>query len=169
MEINIKALGERVKEIRKELKLSQGDFGKQLGVQNHVIYNLESGRNKTINETLLKFMCNQYGINKNWLFYGIGNKFIEDNNNLLVQFKNKYNLSNLEYKILEGYLNLDDKQRKAVDDFLHRIITPEPPTVDYKEAETVLVAARGNANLEIASDDDAVKKDIENYIPPTKL
>lgn len=169
MEINIKALGERVKEIRKELKLSQGDFGKQLGVQNHVIYNLESGRNKTINETLLIFMCNQYGICKDWLFYGIGNKFIENSDSLLTQLKNKYNLSNLEYKIFESYLNLDCEQRKAVEDFINEILSPEPPSNKSNDDYTTLAAARGNSNLEIVSDDDAVRKDLENYIPPTDL
>lgn len=37
------------------------------------------------------------------------------------------------------------------------------------QEEYIQVAARGNSELEIVSDDDAVRKDLENYKPPTDL
>ena len=91
---------------------------------------------------------------------GIGEMYITTQDNLLNQLKNKFNLSDLEYKILKSYLELDESQRSAVEDFIEQIIGPEP---------TITVAARGNSELKIIADDDTVRKDLENYKPPTDL
>lgn len=64
-------VGDRIKEIRKEAKLSQTDFGKKLGVSRDVIGNLEYGRVE-LKEYMLKLICKTFYINEKWLLTGEG-------------------------------------------------------------------------------------------------
>ena len=105
-------LGERVKEIRKELKLTQEEFGSKIGVQNHVIYNLEAGRNKTVNEPMLISLCAQYGINKDWLFYGKGNKYVRTKESLIDELTQKYNLNVFGKQIIQTFLEMSESERQ---------------------------------------------------------
>lgn len=114
---NTEEIGKRVLEIRTELHLTRESFGKKVGVKGSVIQNIEQNRNKKLNEPLLSSIATEYEINKDWLLYGKGSKYL-DKEELLKEMKEKYNLSNLEYKILWAYLSLDSPQRKAVEKFV---------------------------------------------------
>lgn len=156
-------ISDRIKMIRKGTGLNQTKFGEKLGVSRSVIKNIELNLNKNgIPDNIIKLISCTFSINETWIKTGIGEMYIETENSLINQLKDKYNLSNLEYKILTAYLELDEKQRKAVEDFIQKIIGPEPPAIE-------LVAARGDSELEIVSDDEAERKDIENYVSPTEL
>lgn len=155
---------ERLKQIRKNAKMTQQNFAEELGMMRSAYANYEIGR--TIpSASFIKLVCYKFNVDENWLVNGTGEMYVETEDSILNQLKNTYNLSNLEYKILTAYLELDTSQRKAVEEFIHKITNPEPPaSKDYN-----LVAARGNSELEIISDDEAVRKDIENYTPPTEI
>jgi transcriptional regulator with XRE-family HTH domain len=66
--------GERLKKIRKELKLSQEEFGKQLGLTRAAIAAVEANNNKFSNEVLCKLAMN-FDVNLNYLLVGKGNIF----------------------------------------------------------------------------------------------
>lgn len=67
----------RIKAIRKSLKLSQREFGEKLGVSRDVISNIEYGRVPP-KKLLLQHMCQQYGVNEHWLETGEGEMFSKD-------------------------------------------------------------------------------------------
>lgn len=62
---------DRIKEIRKSLKLSQTDFGKRLGASRDVINNIENGRNEPT-EIILKLISKEFNISLDWLENGEG-------------------------------------------------------------------------------------------------
>lgn len=156
------SIGKRVLEIRKEFKLSREAFGLKIGVQGSVIRNIEENNNKKINEPLLISISAQYGINKDWLLYGKGDKYIKTKDSLIEELVNTYNLGFYGEQIIRTYLDLPDDKKAVIEDFIEQL-------TKNSSVDTTLAAARGNAELEIVSDDEAVKKDIENYEPPTKL
>jgi len=154
-------LDERIKEIRDYFSLSRAAFGEKIGVTGDAINNWERGRAE-VKEYFIKLLCSAYNVSEVWLRYGKGDMFTENKQDILQQLKEEYNLTNMEYAIIENYLNLSIKQRESVVEFLNNLINPQP-------TPTVKVAARGNASLEIPSDDEADKADIENYKPPTDI
>ena len=119
--IDLKALGERVLEIRKETKLSREKFGLKIGVQGDVIRNIEDNRNKKINEPLIISISTQYGINKDWLLYGSGDKYIKSKDSVLEELKSTYNLSEYAMLILESYLELSDSEKEFFDSYLKNL------------------------------------------------
>jgi len=67
-------IGERIKELRNDLKLSQTEFGKKLGVSRDTINNLERNR-VDIKDLIIKSICHEFNVNELWLRSGDGDMF----------------------------------------------------------------------------------------------
>lgn len=142
-------MDKRLKIIRKQLNLTQEEFANILGVKRTSYASYETGRVIPASP-FIKLICNKYSINEEWLVSGTGEIFINSNGDLLELLKSKYKLSNFEFKILKTYLELDVNQRKAVENFAHKIFSSEPDSVTAKD----------NSHLEIVSDDKAIGKEV---------
>ena len=145
-----------------EYSIKKEKFGTKFGVTGDAIYNIENARNKALNIPLILSISAQYGINKDWLLYGTGEKYVKTKKSIIDELVNTYNLSCCGEQIIRTYLELPDDKRAVIDDFVEKL-------ANNLNVDTTLVAARSNAELRIISDDDAVRKDLENYIPPTDL
>jgi transcriptional regulator with XRE-family HTH domain len=62
---------ERLKEFRKSLGLTQGAFGKKIGMSDVAISHMESGRT-AISEQNLHLICLTFGLREDWLRTGEG-------------------------------------------------------------------------------------------------
>jgi len=60
--------------LRKELGLTQKQFGERIGVQRGTVTNYEIGRNIPT-ETVRLMICREYGVKREWLETGIGEMF----------------------------------------------------------------------------------------------
>ncbi len=69
-------INERIKLLRKTLKLSQTDFGKNLGVSRDVINNIDRSTVEP-KPLLLEHICAVYNVNPDWLIHGTGEMFLE--------------------------------------------------------------------------------------------
>lgn len=66
----------RIKQIRKDHKLTQVEFGERIGVKGNTVTNYETGlRNPT--DAVILAICREFGINKDWLLTGKGEPTIE--------------------------------------------------------------------------------------------
>lgn len=76
---------ERIKELRKMLKLNQADFGSRVGVKGNTIGNYELGlRNPS--EAVIFSICREFNVNESWLRTGTGEIFndIDRENQLMM-------------------------------------------------------------------------------------
>ena len=107
----------RVKELRKELRLSQEEFGRKLGVSRGVIVNVELNRAE-IKPLFIEHLCLIFNVNKSWLFTGFGPMFNEDKKSLaLEQFCAEYHLDEIDRQMIECYLQLDAVKRQGFKDY----------------------------------------------------
>lgn len=67
----------RLKQVRKQLGLSQQDFGKALGVSNTAISKLENGENN-VTDQMAKLICREFNVDYIWLTTGKGEMFSSD-------------------------------------------------------------------------------------------
>ena len=65
---------DRIREVRKALKMSQGDFGKQLGLTQVTLSMIEGGKSVIIDKNV-KLICTTFNINEHWLRTGEGQMF----------------------------------------------------------------------------------------------
>ena len=73
--MNILSLGEKIKKLRKELDLTQREFGERIGIKGNTIAQYELGRNEPI-DAVISLICREFGVNENWLRDGTGEMFV---------------------------------------------------------------------------------------------
>ena len=66
---------DRIKKIRKELDLTQREFGERIGVKGNTIAQYEMGRNKPI-DSVFSLICREFNVNEDWLRNGNGDMFL---------------------------------------------------------------------------------------------
>lgn len=71
-------MGDRFKELRKALSLTQQKFADELYLSRIFVAQIEMGL-KTPSERTIKDICRKFKVNYDWLVYGTGNMFQDDN------------------------------------------------------------------------------------------
>ena len=64
-------MNDRIKKIRRELKMTQDDFGKRIGLARNSVANYEIGR-RTPTTAVITSICREFGVNEVWLRTGEG-------------------------------------------------------------------------------------------------
>ena len=64
-------IGSRIKQVRKEASLTQGEFGARIGISLSGVSSLEVGKN-TPSEQPIRAICSEFSINRDWLVDGVG-------------------------------------------------------------------------------------------------
>ena len=71
---------DRIKKLRKELNLTQNQFGEKIGVKGNTITNYETGL-RTPTDTVINNICKTFNVNEHWLRDGTGEMFLEQTRN----------------------------------------------------------------------------------------
>lgn len=69
-------MGDRIRQLRKALGLTQQEFADRIGVKRNTIAQYEIGRNEPI-ESILSLICREFDVNEEWLRTGSGEMFRE--------------------------------------------------------------------------------------------
>lgn len=69
-------MNNRLKELRKELGLTQREFAEKIGIKQNTVAQYEMGRNNPI-DAVIALICRRWNVNENWLRSGKGSMFIE--------------------------------------------------------------------------------------------
>lgn len=96
-------MNERLKLLRKHLHLSGEKFGKKIGLGKVAISDMENGRYKLTEQTILS-ICREYNVNEAWLRTGKGEMFVKKDDSLEDLFSDA---SDLEKSIIAAYLSID--------------------------------------------------------------
>lgn len=116
-------MNERIKELRKELKLTQQEFADALNIKRGAVANYEIGRNEPI-DAVVSLICKTFNVNEEWLRSGAGDMFLElpeeDEeaayvSELLEDSDN--DLYKLIKEIMHTYHDLTPKSKEVVRDF----------------------------------------------------
>lgn len=67
-------MNERIKQLRKHLRLNQTDFGAKIGIKQTSIANYESGTRVPL-DTVIASICREFGVSEQWLREGVGEMF----------------------------------------------------------------------------------------------
>ena len=113
---------DRIKLLRKELKVSQTRFGEMLGVSKSVIVNLELSRVE-LKDMMINLICKTFNVNPLWLTEGQGEMFFDTPQAIIDDLADEFNLTELEKKIVSNFVNLSETQRKQIIETIHNLIT----------------------------------------------
>ena len=114
----------RLKELRKELKLTQAEFGEKLGITAAAISDIEKGR-RNLTDRNINLICEKFYVSEEWLREGIGDIFIpqlpEDEFSRLISEIEEGNDDQLKTTI-KMFVQLDEKGRKIVLDLINSLL-----------------------------------------------
>lgn len=102
---------ERLKQLRKKLKLSQAAFAKVLGLSQSAIGDIESGRN-SLNERNFTAICREFNVNPSWLRDGVGEMFL--NPSALDKLAAEYDLTPEESALIKTFAELPAADRQVI-------------------------------------------------------
>lgn len=115
--------GERIRMLRKELKMNQNDFGARIGLASNTITNYETDRRNPSNQ-VLELICREFNVNEEWLRTGEGEMFVwlpvEDEYFRAAAELSKNN-DKLAMQAVIEYWKLDEDSKKLLKNFILHI------------------------------------------------
>lgn len=103
----------RIIQIRKRYKLSQERFAERLGLSRNFINQVENG-SKNISDRTISDICREFNVNEEWLRNGTGEIFNKETTFSLDDYAKNNNLTEIEKKLIVGFMRLDPEVREAV-------------------------------------------------------
>ncbi len=113
-------MNERIKALRKSLKISQDAFGRRIGISGASVSRLESGENVPSPQTVA-FICKEFGVSEEWLREGTGD-MRKASSSEAERLTKKYSFPDIVGKLLTVYEGLNYKQQEAVLEYAQRFI-----------------------------------------------
>lgn len=132
-------INKRIKLLRQTIGDSQDIFGEKMGISKSGVSALESGTRK-VNNKHIRMLQMSYNINEVWLRTGEGNMFIEKQKSpVLDELKEEYKLTENELRLLEGYLDLPESDRKQFINIVHNLIEHANNTEDINTQRKIVI------------------------------
>lgn len=156
-------MNERLIYIRKTLDLTQEQFGNRLGVTRAAISRLESG-GRNITEQMIMSICREFNVREEWLRYGIEPQFNDPDTFSLDEYAKQKGLSELEFEIIKGYMELDKDLRKGLMAHLKSIFNKPTAESEKQDEEKDLSPPRVAEEVkEYSSKEPSVEELEEEY------
>lgn len=128
----IKQLKERIKQVRKDFKLTQVEFGEKIGVKGNTITNYENGlRNPT--DAVILSICREFSVNEHWLRTGEGEPYIKGSDDELAElvgrlYKDKGSMRyKMSLELCRSMEKMTDEQLMAFAEFVKRLAEAATP------------------------------------------
>lgn len=146
-------IGDRLKQLRKELDLTQEAFASRIGSVQNTITGYESGR-RNPSAPVISLICREFGVNEEWLRTGTGEMFEPDSNDELEALAKKYDLSNADQVLIEKYVNLKPGSREAIINFITDVVAGLDGAADL------------NSKGDVYADIPDTPEELERKFPP---
>lgn len=114
--------GNRILELRKTLGLTLEKFGDRLGVTKTTISRIEK-EERSMTEQMAKSICREFNVNLLWLKEGKGDMFTVTPQGVVDELAEDFKLDDVDKKIIEKYLELNDSQRAVIKEYIKSIFT----------------------------------------------
>jgi transcriptional regulator with XRE-family HTH domain len=106
-------INQRVKLLRKELNLTQGEFAKIISVSASLITYIEQGK-RTVNDRHIRLICDSFDVNPQWLKTGEGDRYNSEKGSNVTKLLALF--GNLKPRYQEFVLNQVDQFLKMQDE-----------------------------------------------------
>ena len=110
-------MNNRIKLLRKNLNLSQEEFGTRIGITRASISNIEKGT-RNMSEQTVKSIYREFNVSPLWLKTGEGDIFLKFPDTLLDELADEYKLTEIEKKLVSSFLKLNHSDREIITSYL---------------------------------------------------
>ena len=106
-------MNERIKEIRKFLRLTQTAFADRIGVRQQTIAMIEASKSNP-SDQLINSISREFRVNETWLRTGTGDMFIPSPEDEIDNLCERYGLNRAARVLIEKFVTLPEQDRHAV-------------------------------------------------------
>ena len=111
----MKSINDRIAAVYKKLDIKQFEFAEKIGVSQAYISKLfKEDSDKTPSDRLIRIISTEFNVDENWLRTGEGEMFNESDEFSLDEYARQHDMSEMDLKIIKGFLDLDPEVRKIV-------------------------------------------------------
>ena len=114
-------IGERIKQLRKELGMTQAVFAERIGIRQNSVAVIEMGKNMPSDQTVA-FICREFRVNEEWLRTGAGEMFIPTPASIVDELAEEYHLCPEAQAMVEKFITLDPEAQLAVFDYMCAVV-----------------------------------------------
>ena len=107
------SINARIKALRKELKLNQGEFGEKIGLKQGAISRVEQ-EGVPVTTQNIKLICEKFNVRREWLTEGTGEMLQQTEDTLFASFTERYHLSPDDQVLARYLLQLTSEERQMV-------------------------------------------------------
>lgn len=113
-------IGERIKQLRKALGMTQEKFADRIGLKRNSVALIELGRD-TSDQTIFA-ICREFRVNEEWLRTGAGEMFIPSPASIVDELAEEYHLCPEAQAMVEKFITLDPAAQLAVFDYMCAVV-----------------------------------------------
>ena len=117
----LSVIGERIKELRKVLRLTQAAFAERIGIRQNSVAVIEIGKNTPSDQTIA-FICREFRVNEEWLRTGAGEMFVPTPASIVDELAEEYHLCPEAQAMVEKFITLDPAAQLAVFDYMCAVV-----------------------------------------------
>lgn len=125
-------MNERIRNLRRELDLTQQEFADKIGIKRNTIAMYETGRNAPI-DAVVSLICKTFNVNEKWLRDGEGEMFAQiSKENKLMQWAGEVlseENDSFRHRLISALSVLDDRDLRD----LERVLTKMSEELPKKE------------------------------------
>jgi len=114
---------ERIKELRKKLNLTQGEFAEKIRLGHSTLGMMEVGK-RDINDRHIKLICDTFNVNEEWLRTGDGEMFISKSLDDEFYYNLGYygkKLTDIQKVIINEYLKVSPEAKEEITKFIRNV------------------------------------------------
>lgn len=151
---------ERIIQLRKALRYTQGAFGEKIGLTASGVSNIENGIREIQERHILLILSAFPQVSEDWLRSGTGPMFIQDDNPVR-QIMQRYNFPDIVKQFLVAYDRLTPDEQKAVYKYTTELVTAivgsgEPGANDAHDAHETI------GEIDIDAETEAYRQQLIN-------
>ena len=114
-------IGERIKQLRKELGMTQAVFAERIGIRQNSVAVIEMGKNMPSDQTVA-FICREFRVNEEWLRTGAGEMFIPSPETVVDKLAEDYRLCPEAKAMVAQFITLDPEAQLAVFQYMCAVV-----------------------------------------------
>lgn len=153
-------INNRIRTLRKRLRLNQAEFGEKIGLKNGAISWMEKEGNNVTDQNV-QLICEKFQVRRDWLVKGTGEMFAErTKKDELMEWAERVSQSphdSFPYRLADALARLDEPQWKMLEQIFDRIMT-EGDTENSNAPKAK--PAKSKASQPIPHDDDDDNPDV---------
>ena len=128
------SINQRIRILRKELGLSQGDFGKRIGLKQGAVSKIEQEGSTVIDQNI-RLICTTFGVSERWLREGAGDMLAQTRDDYVRAFAERCHLGEAFIQVMKNFLALSEEDRATMFRLIQQVAADLPAPAPSKEDE----------------------------------